>query len=247
MSDDILFFTGCNRFVRYANSITHPIPPPPTPTNPPPPPPPHPPPPPTPTSIPAMYEIHILCIYIPYIFLQVQSPSPSKKWHRQALILRIHSTVRVLGLTGHLFNNVYYMPALIIIMPSTFTIFKNSQIIHPTVCTIVAVQVQKSRYRLVLGPRSQWYAMKPTWWKSICHEHDDVIKWKHFPRCWPFVRGIHRWPLNFPHKGQWRGALMFSWICAWINGWVNTREAGNLRLYRAHNDVTVMEHGRRLT
>ena len=22
--------------------------------------------------------------------------------------------------------------------------------------------------------------------------HDDVIKLKHFPRCWPFVRGIHR-------------------------------------------------------
>ena len=22
--------------------------------------------------------------------------------------------------------------------------------------------------------------------------HDDVIKWKHFPRCWPFVWGIHR-------------------------------------------------------
>ena len=22
--------------------------------------------------------------------------------------------------------------------------------------------------------------------------HDDVIKWKHFPRYWPFVRGIHR-------------------------------------------------------
>ena len=31
--------------------------------------------------------------------------------------------------------------------------------------------------------------------------HDDAIKWKHFPRNWPFVRGIHRWPLNSPHKG----------------------------------------------
>ena len=42
--------------------------------------------------------------------------------------------------------------------------------------------------------------------------HDDVIKWKHFPRYWPFVRGIHRSPVNSPHKGQWRGALMFSLI-----------------------------------
>ena len=32
--------------------------------------------------------------------------------------------------------------------------------------------------------------------------HDDVIKWKHFPRYWPFVRGIHRSPVNSPHKGQ---------------------------------------------
>ena len=59
--------------------------------------------------------------------------------------------------------------------------------------------------------------------------HDDVIKWKHFPRNWPFVREIHRSPVNFPHKGQWRGALMFSLINAWINDWVNNREAGDLR------------------
>ena len=56
--------------------------------------------------------------------------------------------------------------------------------------------------------------------------HDDVIKWKRFPRYWLFVRGIHRSPVNSPHIGQWRGALMFSLICAWINGWVNNREAG---------------------
>ena len=44
--------------------------------------------------------------------------------------------------------------------------------------------------------------------------HDDVIKWKHFPRYWPFVRGIHRSPVNSRHKEKWRGALMFSLICA---------------------------------
>ena len=70
--------------------------------------------------------------------------------------------------------------------------------------------------------------------------HDDVIKWKHFPRNWPFVRGIHRSPVNSPHKGQWRGALMFYLICVWINGWVNNREAGDLRRYRAHYVVIVM-------
>ena len=70
--------------------------------------------------------------------------------------------------------------------------------------------------------------------------HDDVIKWTHFPRYWPFVRGIHRSPVNSPYKGQWRGALMFSLICVWINGWVNNREAGDLRRYHAHYDITVM-------
>ena len=59
--------------------------------------------------------------------------------------------------------------------------------------------------------------------------HDDVIKWKHFPRNWPFVREIHRSPVNSPHKGQWRGAVMFLLICIWINGWVNNRDAGDLR------------------
>ena len=62
--------------------------------------------------------------------------------------------------------------------------------------------------------------------------HDDVIKWKHFSCYWPFVRWIHRSPVNSPHKSQWRGALMFSLTCAWINGWVNNREAGGLRRYR---------------
>ena len=72
------------------------------------------------------------------------------------------------------------------------------------------------------------------------HFHDDVIKWKHFPLYWPFVRGIHRSTVNSPHKGQWRGALMFSLTCVWINGWVNNRETGDLRRHHAHYDVTVM-------
>ena len=70
---------------------------------------------------------------------------------------------------------------------------------------------------------------------------DDVIIWKHFPRYWPFVRGIHRGPVNSPHKGQWRGALTFSLISARINGWVNNGEAGDLIRHRAHYDVTVMK------
>ena len=45
---------------------------------------------------------------------------------------------------------------------------------------------------------------------------------------------------EFPTKGQRREALMYSLICAWINGWINNREAGELRRHGAHYDVTVM-------
>ena len=85
-------------------------------------------------------------------------------------------------------------------------------------------------------------------WTPICDlrtshyifVHDDAIKWKHFPRYWPFVRGIHRSTVNSPHKGQWRGALVFSLICTGINGWVNNGEAGDLRRHLTHYDVNVM-------
>ena len=48
-------------------------------------------------------------------------------------------------------------------------------------------------------------------WKLFWSRHCtcDVIKLKHFPRHWPFVREIHRSPVDSLHKGQWRRALMF--------------------------------------
>ena len=45
--------------------------------------------------------------------------------------------------------------------------------------------------------------------------------------------------VNSSHKDQWRGALVFSLICAWINDWVNNREAGDLRRHRGHYNVNV--------
>ena len=67
--------------------------------------------------------------------------------------------------------------------------------------------------------------------------------WRHqmepFPRYWPFVRGIHRSPVNSPHEGRWYGALMFSLIWVWTNGWLNNRDAGDLRRHHAHYNVTV--------
>ena len=55
--------------------------------------------------------------------------------------------------------------------------------------------------------------------KVNCLEHIFFIKWKHFPRYWPFLRRIHRSPVDSPHKGQWHGALMFSLNQQLSNQW----------------------------
>ena len=73
--------------------------------------------------------------------------------------------------------------------------------------------------------------------REYYYSPDDVTKWNHYPRHGPFVRGTVR--VNSPHKGQWRGALVFSLICAWTHGWINNRKSGELRRHRAHYDATL--------
>ena len=104
----------------------------------------------------------------------------------------------------------------------------------------------------VMSVRCTVWAPSSTQWTELdLHEsacrprspengHGDVIKWGNFPRYWPFVRGNHWSPVNSPHKGQWRGALIFSLISAWANGWTNNLDAGDLRRLRAKYDVIVM-------
>ena len=78
----------------------------------------------------------------------------------------------------------------------------------------------------------------------LCGVFDISSWWRHqietISALLAFVRGIHRSPVNSPHKGQWRGSLMFTLICAQINGWVNNGEAGDLGRNRTHYDVIVM-------
>ena len=79
--------------------------------------------------------------------------------------------------------------------------------------------------------------------RTVSHaraSHDDVIKWKYFPRYWPFVRRNHRSPVDSPHKCQWRGALMFSLIHPWTGCWASNRDAGDWESHRGHYDVIVM-------
>ena len=102
---------------------------------------------------------------------------------------------------------------------------------HPTASSNILVSIIILRSQQLL-------------WTSSASKHDGIIKWRYFPRYWPFVRKIHRSPVNSPHKGQWRRALTFSLICAWTNSWVNNGETGDLRRHRAHHDVIVMGYQR---
>ena len=57
------------------------------------------------------------------------------------------------------------------------------------------------------------------------------------PLCGEFTG--HRWiPLT---KASDAELWCFLWSAPWINGWVNNREAGELRHHRAHYDVIVMK------
>ena len=114
---------------------------------------------------------------------------------------------------------------------------------HDDVVIIMFCMAITDQLDIMLSPSFPWQYISPTVRRQslIFHftmysgiiitnrTHNDAIKWKHFPRYWPFVRRIHRSPVNSSHKVQWRGALMFSLICAWMNGWVNNRDAGGLR------------------
>ena len=84
--------------------------------------------------------------------------------------------------------------------------------------------------------------------------HDDITIWKRFSHMMaspngnisPLLtlwEGIHRSPMDSPHDGQWRGALMFSLTWPWTNGWANNRYGGDLRYHCAHYDVTLMRIG----
>ena len=72
---------------------------------------------------------------------------------------------------------------------------------------------------------------KKSWWRHQMETFSALLA---------LCAGNSPVPVTSPHKGQWRGALMFTLICARINDWVNNREAGGLRRLLDHYDVSVM-------
>ena len=70
-----------------------------------------------------------------------------------------------------------------------------------------------------------------TWDSNMDKKHPPW--WRHQMETFPALLAI------CAGNSPWRGALMFSLIVAQINGWVNNREAGDLRRHRANYDVIV--------
>ena len=93
----------------------------------------------------------------------------------------------------------------------------------------------RRNWSLILDIRTDCVEDEDQFWTY----HGDVINGSIL-----FVTGLCAWnpPVTekFPHKIPWRGALMFSMICAWTNGWVINRDAGNLIRHRAHYDVSIL-------
>ena len=89
-----------------------------------------------------------------------------------------------------------------------------------------------------------WAPIVVIYWYHVFKWFADMMTWSNWnifrvtgPLCWEFTV-----PVNSPHKGQWREALVFSLIYAWINDWVNNREDGDLRRHLGHYDVIVMDY-----
>ena len=85
--------------------------------------------------------------------------------------------------------------------------------------------------RCLITKLMNYWLLNPAWWRHQIETFSALLA---------VCAGNSPVTGEFPHKGHWRGALMFSLICARINGWVNNRGAGDLRRHGTHYDVIVM-------
>ena len=81
------------------------------------------------------------------------------------------------------------------------------------------------------------------WTMPCITRHDDVMTWEGFPHYWPFSWWRHQMETLSASLAICAGNSWFTLICARINGWVNNREAGDLRRRCTHYDAIVMCKG----
>ena len=120
---------------------------------------------------------------------------------------------------------------------------------YPIIHQVFATYFSNISIRIENVPFKKMHAKVSAKWWSFRVGFNVIIRvwWRHRMETFFALLALCVWnspaPVNSPHKGQWRGALMFSLICAWINGLENNREAGDLRRHHAHYDVIVMHPG----
>ena len=61
------------------------------------------------------------------------------------------------------------------------------------------------------GQLSKWHLGCRVNWEKIWR-HDDVVTLKPFGHYWPFVWGIHWWPVDSPHKGPVKWIFYILWV-----------------------------------
>ena len=117
-------------------------------------------------------------------------------------------------------------------------------------CAQFGTELQQNEF----GQNFSYWLLKPLWNRPLAtHPHSnggrqypDYRWWRHqmesFAALLAICSGNSPVTGEFPAQSQWRGALMFSLTCAWINVSVNNGEAGELERHHAHYDVTVMSH-----
>ena len=94
--------------------------------------------------------------------------------------------------------------------PVTRKMFPFDDVIMPLMCSVHRSKWNHSPSLVTPDPATDNAWASIYMWNLLWRHQKEI-----FPRYRPFVRGIHRAPVNSPHKGPWRGALMFSLICAW--------------------------------
>ena len=165
-------------------------------------------------------------------------------WHLYLLVDILLQFVAILVLSSSQMDTYVTLPVFVCLY-NIGTDLKSHSPYSPITCLVWRAQRPSKPASMLSGYILQWFinvACVGLIWPS-CAENwvpNDVIKWKHFPRYWPFVRWIHWWPVDYPHKVHIPGALMFSIICAGKNGSANNRDAGDLRCHRAQYVVTVI-------
>ena len=77
--------------------------------------------------------------------------------------------------------------------------------------------------------------------KARSRLHDNFMRWRWFPRYWPFVRGIHQCLVDIPPKTSVTWALMFPLVLSLTDGWKNSQVVGDLIRHESHCDGILMD------